>query len=238
MDPSNPKCANYDPCFGVEPPSAEFTIQESYMRTFPQPTQWLWTPDDSIFFGGNILFSSPYKGSEYKHTWYLGAEIIHEAEFTRDHSIPHAQRPYHITVSHVLEYPIDSACYPSATGRDSIARTYRLVRFSNEFATIGKFRGAFKNEVDSFDFSFLHVMPDGSPAEIFAGHQSNFISENFHNEGDTISIRTFWANRVLSLTGSTWQPKGLMEVDPATGKFELKYQYYYEDYEVSGRKIE
>jgi hypothetical protein len=112
------------------------------------------------------------------------------------------------------------------------------VRYSNEFATIGKFRGVFKNEVDSFDFSFLHIMPDGSPAEIFAGHQSNFISENFHNEGDTVNVFVFFRNRVLSLTGAFDEPKGLMEINPATGKFELKYRYNYEDYEVSGRKIE
>jgi hypothetical protein len=234
-DPSNPKCPNYDPCFGVEPPSATFTIQESFFAG----NRHEMTPDDSIFLGaGNLFFSSSLKGPEYKHTWYLGSEVIHDAEFSRDHNVVTVeQRPYFITVSHVLEYPIDSACYPNATGKDSVSRTYRLIRNFNEFGTIGMFRGVFQNELDSFDFSFQILNSDGDPAEVFSSGWS-IISENFHNEGGSRNLAFNPRNSVLALTGSLGTPVGMMYLDPLTGTFVMTYRYRYEDYEVSGRKID
>jgi hypothetical protein len=237
-DPSNPKCPNYDPCYGVKPPSAEFTIQESYIK----PNIGLaWTPDDSVFFGSNIRYSSPYTGSEYTHTWYLGAEVIHDASFVRTHtSIPVSDRPIFITVSHVLEYPIDSACYPHSIGRDSVARTYRIIRHWENFLSVGTFRCAFVGQKDSFDFSLRIIDPDGNPAEI-GTMDSRLISVNFHNSNDSLRTSFSGRNSVVYFSGdghNVNSPKGDMLIDRHTLKFTLDYRLQGVEYKVKGRVLE
>lgn len=235
-DPTNPKCVNYDPCYGVKPPTAEFTIHEGLLGI----DNWVKTPDDSVFLGRDIIFESPYKGSEFKHTWYLGAEVIHGSTFTRDHSsVLVSQRPTFITVSHVIEYTIDEECFPNLTRKDSVARTYYLIKYFNEFATIGNFRGVFINEKDSFDFSFLFLDANNNPSVVFS--EINFLySVNFHNlnPNDTTLLDFNFRNKILLLIGTGGAPRGSMEIDPRTGLFTMKYSINWVDYEVRGRKLE
>jgi hypothetical protein len=241
MDPTNPKCGNYDPCHGVQPPSAAFTIQESYRRTFPPPTEWLWTPDDSIFVAhSNIRFSSPYTDNKYKHTWYLGAEVIHDASFTRDHGgISDDQRPYHITVSHVIEYPLDNECYANATGKDSVARTYTLIKYLDELKTFGVYRGAFEGQRDSFDFAIRAFHANGGRAIRDDPTTTYFI--NFHNEGDTLFQSVAFRNRIVTIIQS-FGPRGLLQIEPNSNQFTLEYRHLekggdWDNYTVRGRKL-
>lgn len=237
-DPTNPQCPNYDPCYGAEPPSAGFTIQENYLG---QQNGWdSWTPDDSVFFGRNdIRFTSPYTGSEYKHTWYLGAEVIHDASFSRDHSsVTSAQRPYQITISHVLEYPLNNDCYANATGRDSVARTYTLVRYFNDLQAFGKYRGVFENQKDSFDFEFRIEHEDGGKLEWEDSWNSVRYIVNFHNLGDTLFQSFSLRNKLVILTASWNRPRGLLDIKPNSDEFVFEYQYLSESYIVKGRKLD
>ncbi len=201
---------------------------------------WVRTPDDSVFLGRDIIFESSYKGSEFKHTWYLGAEVIHGSRFTRDHSsLLVSQRLTLITVSHVIEYTIDDECFPNTTGKDSIARTFYLIKYHNEFATLGDFRGVFINEKDSFDFSILILDTYNNPKEVFSGIGFMY-SVNFHNENpnDTLVLDFSSRNKILLLNGTGGAPRGSMEIDPSTGLFVMKYSINWVDYEVRGRKLE
>jgi hypothetical protein len=240
MDPTNPKCGNYDPCHGVQPPSAAFTIQESYFTSFPS-NSWMWTPDDSIFVAnGNIRFSSSYTDNNYKHTWYLGAEVIHDASFTRDHSgVSDDQRPYHITVSHVIEYPLDNECYANATGKDSVARTYTLIKYLDELKTFGVYRGAFEGQRDSFDFAIRAFHANGGRAIRGEPFIRYFI--NFHNEGDTLLQGLSFRNRIVTFYQS-FGPRGHLKIEPNSNQFTLEYRHLekggdWDNYTVSGRKL-
>lgn len=242
IDPTNPECPNYDPCHGVEPPSAAFTIQESILSSYPS-NRWVWTPDDNYFMAnGDIRFTSPFFDSKYKHTWYLGAEIIHDPMFVRSHAaVSNEQRPYQITVSHVLEYPLDNECFANATGKDSVARIYTLQRYHDELMSFGVYRGAFEGQRDSFDFAIRRIRIDGGRAE--RGDQSSqAISyfSNFHNEGDTLFAAIGFRNRLISFRNS-FRPEGLLEIEPNSDQFTLQYRKQsstgWSHYTVKGRKL-
>ena len=235
-DPTNPECINYDPCLDVEEPTAEIILQES-INTFDGIK---WPGNDSVFLN-NVQFSARYQGDSISHTWYLGAEVITDPVFSREHTtIPPESRPAFITVSHVIEFPVDSACYTNLTGRDSTSRTYRLIRYLNEYATRGIFRGVFENQTDSFDFklSAMNII-DGSDAQIYADNITN-IAVNFHNEGDSISgFRYSTRNSLGVFNGDAGaNPRGFMTKEEAEGVYRLEYRYGLEDYIVIARKLD
>jgi hypothetical protein len=240
MDPTNPKCGNYDPCHGVQPPSAAFTIQESIIKFFPSFGTVL-SPDDSLFVAnGDIFFTSPFSDSKYKHTWYLGSEIIHDASFSRDHiNVKNDQRPYHITISHVLEYPLDNECFNNTTGKDSIARTYTLIKYLDELNSFGVYRGAFEGQRDSFDFAVRSFHRDGGRA--VRGESTNSYISNLHNEGDTLFPAVGLLNNVVTFSQS-FGSRGLLIIEPNSNQFTLEYRHLekggdWDNYTVSGRKL-
>ncbi len=232
-DPSNPECPNYDPCYGIEEPTAKIILRETYIG--PTGTGPIFTGDDSLFYN-TVFFSSPFNGSEYSHKWYLGSEIINAESFNRSHS--NVERPAEITVSHVLTYPIDSVCYPFSAGRDSVSRTYSLIKYWNEFAVYSKFRGAFENETDSFDFEFKIVFEDNTP--VYFGHPNDlepvFVAINFDNQGDSTDIAVIGRNLSGYFPGDgNSYPSGTIEIDPETKIAHLEYTYLLESSVVNAR---
>ena len=233
-DPTNPECINYDPCLEVEEPTAEIILQ----GTIFGPEGFELTPDDSLFFN-EVFFSSPFNGPQYTHTWYLGAEVINEESFSREHSF--VERPAQLTVSHVLEYPVDSVCYPNSTGRDSTSRDYYLIKYWNEFGVYSKFRGAFENETDSFDFEFKRVFEDNSP--VYVGHPNDlepiYATINFDNQGDSIDISLTGRNSIGYFGGDgNSYPSGSIKIDPSTRQAKLEYTYQQESSVVNARILE
>ena len=219
-DPTNPECINYDPCLDVEEPTAEIILQ----GTIFGPEGFELTPNDSLFFN-EVFFSSPYTGPQYTHTWYLGAEVINEESFSREHSF--VERPAQLTVSHVLEYPVDSVCYPNSTGRDSTSRDYYLIKYFNEFGAFSKFRGVFENETDSFDFEFKYVFDDNSP--VYFGYPPDldpvFVTLNFDNLGDSANIAVIGRNSIGYFTGDGNSfPSGSIKIEKGIAKLDYTYQ--------------
>lgn len=232
-DPTNPECPNYDPCIGVEEPSAEIILQGSIFG----PDGFERTPDDSLFYN-EVFFSSPYDGPQYTHTWYLGAEVITEESFSRQHDL--VDRPAQLTVSHVIEYPVNSECYPNSTGRDSTSRDYYLIKYFNEFGVYSKFRGAFENETDSFDFEFKYVFEDNTP--VYFGYPNDLepvlATINFDNQGDSTDIGVIGRNSIGYFTGDgNSYPNGSIEIDP-TRKVKLEYTYQQESSVVNARILD
>jgi len=233
-DPTNPECENYDPCIDIEEPSAKIILRESIFG----PDGFELTPDDSLFYN-EVTFSSPYSGSEYTHTWYLGAEVITEASFSREHSF--VERPAQLTVSHVLEYPVDSVCYPYSTGRDSTSRKYYLIKYWKEFGVYSKFRGVFENQTDSFDFEFKFIFDDNTP--VYFGYPNDlepvFATLNFDNQGDSTDIGLVGRNSIGYFGGDgNSYPSGSIKIDPTTKIAKLEYTYLLESSVVYARILD
>ncbi|MDR9399243.1 MAG: hypothetical protein RI562_09280 [Salibacter sp.] len=133
-DETNPACVNYDPCHNKEEPTADFGI---YDKVF-DITRYRYVEENSILNGYSIKFEAESEEFDINHTWYLGNEIIHESSVERE--FKNVPRPYDIEVSHVIEYPVDSTCYPNATGKDSISRTFTLASEFSDLESTGSFK--------------------------------------------------------------------------------------------------
>jgi hypothetical protein len=232
-DPTNPECANYDPCFGKEEPTAAFLMEDRSRGT--SFSEVVWIAEDSLFRGSEIRFRSPYEGAEYIHTWYVGAEVLSGHSVQRFFSdVP---RPQIITISHVIEYPVDSICYPLSSGRDSVAQSFRLIDYYNELLTIGNtFRGAFTEQVDTFEFKFRILNPDGSEARQ-SDTQWNVSGINFHNTGDSLfGYEPFATNTYLTNFVEPTDMQLFIDKDEMT--FVLNYLWLdLQEYEVRGRVL-
>lgn len=148
-DPTNPECNNYDPCYYSEMPTADFTIEEVFRN--PSYSYYYSSIKDSAF-GRWMRFSAGSNNNPtIQHTWYLGTEIINDSSFTRDF-YDVAYRPVDVTISHVIEYDSDPTCYPDSPEKDSVSRTFTLVRYYEDMPIFGKFRVVNTNSpADSFN---------------------------------------------------------------------------------------
>lgn len=184
-DPTNPDCVNYDPCYGVTQPTADFVMEAS---TRNHNNDFVYIPDDSIFLGVFIRFRSEYRDTfKYKHKWYLGAETLTDYQVERN--FDNVTRPELITISHVIRYQPDIICCPNDDGIDSVSKTFYLIKYFNELNIFGKYRGVLNNEVDSFDIEIYFLDDNMNPAEVLNFNVNAFqYFMNFHNNGDTVNI--------------------------------------------------
>jgi|SRR5690554_345770 len=237
-DPTNPECENYDPCYGIEEPSAAFFMEdESRGASF---AEIVWIPEDSLFVGSEIRFRSPHEGDEFHHTWYVGSEILNGYSVQR--KFTEVARPEIITISHVIEFPVDTLCYPISTGRDSVSQSFRLIDYFNELLTMGHtFRGAFVGQVDTFEFKFRALKADGSDAR-FGDTDWKFFGINFHNVGDSLSGYDLMPTNTY-LTNFSQPIDMKLNIGKESNSFIVTYQWIdfetfeVDDYEVRGRLI-
>lgn len=236
-DPTNPECPNYDPCYGVEEPSAEFFIEDGVRDGFTN--EFFWRSEGSgPFKGAEIRFRSPFTSAEFEHTWYIGSDVFSDQSVIVDFS--EVPRPSQITVSHVLEFPIDSTCYPLSPGRDSVSISFSLINYLEELLVFGKtFRGVTEVEPDSFDVRFRALRPDGTPAAWSDLDQEvEFIRVNMHNEGDSIQLGSPRASNTFLSFGELGR-FGNIEIDSLTHEVTMEYQWDdLEEYTFTGRIVE
>lgn len=234
-DPTNPECPNYDPCFGKEQPNARFFTEDRLI--WPQPGEYLWI-HDSILLGGPVQFRSPFEGPEVSHTWYVGAETLETARVERNFSA--VQRPAFITISHVITYPIDSLCYPEATGRDSVSQTFYLIDFLSELLTIeSTFRGVINNETDSFDFKIRCLeVNTGIPAQTTTSGWT-FFGINFHNSYDSLQFPPSSPNNTHFSIYNPDLRGALLVIDPDDRSVEMNYKFFFDptEYTFRGRVL-
>lgn len=234
-DPSNPECPNYDPCFGKEEPNAGFFTEDRLI--WPEFGEYLWI-NDSVLRGGPVRFRSPFEGSDVSHVWYVGAETLTTPMVERNFS--DVSRPAFITISHVITYPIDSLCYPEATGRDSVAYTFYLIDYMSELLTIDRtFRGVINNETDSFNFKIRCLEGHtGNPVQISSSNWTYF-GINFHNSYDSLQ---FPASSVTNTHFSIYDPDlrgALLVIDPEDMSVEMNYKFFFDptEYTFRGRLL-
>ena len=233
-DPANPDCENYDPCYGVEKLSAAF-VMEDVAITNDSGTQYI--AEDSIFRGTDINFRSTYTGIEFKHTWYVGSQVLNGWQVSR--SFFKVARPTTITIRHVLEYPPDTACFPEDDGIDSVSQTFYLIEYWDELATFGTFRVANESSTDSFDFRIRKILSDGSRAP-YGAWGTNTIFLNFNNNQDSIAnlISYFAVNTVGFIEGiDPDYPSGKMVVNPTTKEVKLEFSIKNQSFIQKGRKL-
>ncbi|MCA1761886.1 MAG: hypothetical protein LC664_02625 [Flavobacteriales bacterium] len=234
-DPTNPECPNYDPCWDNEEPNASFFTEDRLI--WPEFGEYLWI-NDSILMGGQVRFRSPFEGPGVSHVWYVGAETLTTPTVERNFS--QVPRPSFITVSHVITYPIDSLCYPEATGRDSVAQTFYLIDFMSELLTVeSTFRGVINNETDSFDFKIRCLdFLTGEPAQTTTS-ALEYYGINFHNNHDSIQ---FPPSTATNTHFSIYDPDlrgALLVIDPEDMSVEMNYKFFFDptEYTFKGRVL-
>jgi hypothetical protein len=237
MDPTNPDCDNYDPCYGKTQPSAKFIIEQKQLN---EQLKSVWIAD-STFGGFEMRFRSEYTDSKYKHTWYVGSEVFY-GTVTPIRDFRQTPRPQNITVSHVLEYTPDLQCFPDDDGKDSVAQDFRLIALWDELKVFGTFRGVFQGSLDSFDFNFQVLDINDQPAYFSNGYRVRSI--NFHNNGDTLysdatANRLNYSGLVDHYAIATY-PHFLTLTIAADNTIIMNYRWFdngYDNYTVVGRKI-
>jgi len=218
-DPTNPECANYDPCLEGYTRKAEFTISNRVQTT----DGWFFFAD--TMFGPYypiLYFDALYPEQVESHKWYLGAEVIEEPSFSRNFS--GATYPSEITVSHVVTYSELDPCKPNDNGRDSVAVNFRLVGSYFEFASTGTFRGR-HNGSEEYEWSVYPIDANGDTA--FTVQETvDFRYVNFHNTGE---VADYYAhaprNSKVSVYGDgSSDPRGVYTV---SNDGEIIYDYEY-----------
>jgi hypothetical protein len=151
-DPSNPKCENYDPCYGKKAPSADFIIGQSSAQPYFGMDSYEFISDDTIFapFYWPIDFMAKEQGAEYE--WKLGAETITARRFTRGFSNAGYGR---YTATLTIRKEVDNSCFPEYTGTATFTKNFEIRPFY-EFPIVGKYKVLFEGEKDS---SIIQIQP-------------------------------------------------------------------------------
>ena len=205
-DPTNPECANYDPCAANPEPRAAIITSE--IGGLDQHV----IPENDLLFGRATFFESPHSGdTAVKHTWYLGTEVIEENSFVRTFTNLH--RPAEIPIRLKIEYPVDSTCYPNSLGYDSITVTRKFAKYYREFNTTGRFKVAVSGTTDSFTFDLtaayvkMNVDTIFNDVEIYTDYNerpfqysTKCLVYNFENIAEWRRIDPdFWTNNFMDL---------------------------------------
>jgi hypothetical protein len=215
-DPQNEECENYDPCYNVEKPSAKFLMNEGFYKS---GTDYVFS--DSVMLGYTIWFESELQDPNIEHRWYLGMETF-TGRVTpgRRFDDPSIARPQVIEVTHVIEYKVNTCCYPDDIGYDSVVQTFTLVESYNDLQTYGKFKGIIDGQQDSFVVDIMSIDKNGNPAS-FHEHYEKLIV-NFHDLGDsTYSVSPGvqpWANWVVL---NSYNHNGIFSCGRTCGTFEV-----------------
>lgn len=242
LDPTNPNCENYDPCYGKSQYSAKFNIESKFRG---ENFDIVWLVDSQQLAGYTIRYSSNLTDKSVKHTWYVGSEIFNTST-TPERTYDHLPRPQIITVSHVIEYTPDLQCFPDDIGKDSVAQSFKLIAAWNDLKIFGTFRALLEGTTDSFDINFTALDFYDAPAYFSTREKVRTI--NFYNDGDTLFSNSNY-NRLVyggvtdhfAYTTSAGDDEiGIMQID-ANNRFSLFYYRlengFYKKYNVTGRKL-
>jgi hypothetical protein len=149
-DPSNPKCENYDPCYGKKAPSADFKlgVTSNSVSSYLGLTNFILY--DTLFRNSRIEFIANEPNAKY--TWKLGAETIEQKSFMRSF----INTPYgHFTATLSIEKEVDNTCFPDYTGTATVTKKFET-RPQYLLPIMGKYRVLFEGNKDS---SIVEIRP-------------------------------------------------------------------------------
>ncbi len=147
-DPSNIECFNYDPCFGKNPVSAEFVIEES----LPGRSTTYFIESDTVIYGSNLVrFRAIHEAENY--TWRIGND---PREWNTRSVTLYFKDYLDISVSLSVSSTPDTSCFPHDNGQDTAIR--KLVTVS---AAETKLYGVYRMSVVEYPENFPEKWEDG-----------------------------------------------------------------------------
>ena len=169
-DPGNPDCPNYDPCCGLSPVNAGFTISE--LRTIDHDSIVAYGLDtlrietDTVIDPGFVVFEANYKGAtEYK--WQIGDEanprygkkigILFNSQSDPDFNLT-------IDIKLTIKDDPNLACFPDDNGIDSLIKPLTIVP-RNQAAIFGEWEGSsteFPDETYTITLDTFTANPQGN----------------------------------------------------------------------------
>ncbi|MFK7969642.1 MAG: hypothetical protein AB8F95_04705 [Bacteroidia bacterium] len=130
-DPTDPECKNYDPCYGLGPVSAEFDMKET-LGYYPDIDIDL----DLENVTGKHMNIHPMKllswdTGNIKHQWIIGRDPqIREGV---NELVTFGGYTGTFTVTHIVEGPARTGCFPEDDGRDTVTKTAEIIRFIDHY---------------------------------------------------------------------------------------------------------
>jgi hypothetical protein len=233
--PTNPECANYDPCLGKIETTADFTILIPYAQAGVNAGTYF---EDSVTFGATMRFVAKDTAAD-SYRWILGVDTIYdEIEVTRSaFSLPVGSYPVDLRVTK----DSDSLCFPLDDGIDQNTRFFTKIS-GCDAAIWGEYRGVFENEFsDSLSVSMVVSSSDNSiePCDPQSTTSAVF-GINIFGEGDT--TRLFGNGRVntrysFTIGSSSTSNVGEAILDLETGVVEIIYTVEGENRIFNGIKL-
>ncbi len=141
----NPKeeIAPENPCDGYIQPHAGFIMEETTGEV-DNKNDYVWYANpfvdkDVLKLGGIFQFRSMFKDTNvYKHTWYIGSEVLHN--FKEWRNFDDVRAPSNIVISHVMKWKPNTFCNPNKTGYDSVSFTFKITDRLKELGSFGQYR--------------------------------------------------------------------------------------------------
>lgn len=155
-----------NPCGNYKQPHADFIVEQTTgdrVVTHPPFSDYVWYSNpfiskDTVLDPSIIQFRSEFKDTSiYKHTWYIGAEVLHNYKVWRHFNS--VTPPAYITIHHVIKWKPSLFCNPNETGYDSVSFRFKVSDRLRDFATFGKYRMVYDtlgapNNQDSIEVEF------------------------------------------------------------------------------------
>ncbi len=169
-DPGNPDCPNYDPCCGLSPVNAGFTISE-FLGIYSDSVaayglDTLKIETDSIIDPSYVIFEANYKGAnEYK--WQIGTEAT--PRFGKKiavlfNSLINPVSNSTIDIKLTVEDTPNLTCFPNDSGIDSLIKPLTIVP-KNQAAIFGEWEGSsteFPDETYTITLDTFTTNPQGN----------------------------------------------------------------------------
>lgn len=249
-----------NPCAKVTTPSADFIFESSSGKVVNNEYLFYYNPNepkDTVTMGGKLQFRSEYTDTSiYKHTWYIGSEVLHNYKEWKDFSL--VFRPTYITISHAMSWTPNKLCNPKDDGYDSIGFTFKLTKYYDDCAAFGKFRVVYDsigaNLLDSFDIQFYRSPNNQSQADSiipnpFLGQNGSFRVKGFYVKQSTgnivksnyvpIDMPLVINNSFMCFELEHWCCAAIAETKVYINKHvaEMIYYNYTKKYTLRGRKL-
>jgi hypothetical protein len=151
MDPSNPDCENYDPCYGKKT-NADFGFYVAGVD--PVYLYWRNNIDEiDTLYTTQVLLCTKFTYDSVK--WKVGLE----ANYRTGDSVTVGfgdQRVGDINVTCIVYRKATTTCFPGDDGIDTVTKKLYVAKF-DQIPILGKFKGMFRNDPvnpDSFIVTF------------------------------------------------------------------------------------
>ncbi|HYG14880.1 MAG TPA: hypothetical protein VEC12_03935 [Bacteroidia bacterium] len=229
-DPANPKCVDYDPCYGTKPVIAEIKLSQRAAPSRTDELGKLYIDEQNIFPQVQIKFDTPLEGAKY--TWILGTETITTKSFER-HFFTAPFGTYSVKL--IVEKEPNKNCYPTDDGKDTLVKTFQIVPIC-QLQSSGVFKGKWENTPDSAIIT-VRTYNDGSFTDSCNFGITRFI--NLQGINDTIVSSCIISNPELINYDPGTIPLGNLnlKINPVDKSVVIDYFMFNERRIFRGRKI-